>query len=379
MKTTALHDRHAALGARFAPFAGFDMPIQYPLGALEEHRLTRRSVGLFDIAHMGRFVLEGPGAGAYLSRMTSNRLLDLRPGEARYTLLLDEGAGILDDLFVYRLGNSSIGSPGGEDAWLVVANASNKESDFSRLRDGLPAGVDLSDRSEELYMIAVQGPRAIEVLDSLSGGRVSPIPRSASEEAEVAGVRALVGRTGYTGEDGVELFFPASQAVRLWDEVLGGARKLGVDAGPVGLAARDSLRFEAGMPLHGHEIGVDTAPAEALLSWACDFDKDFVGREAALRYKEAPRRKLVTLTTGGGVPRQGYPVHDPTGREVGVCVSGMFCPTVGVFAANAFVEPSLTAVGTELAISIRGKAVTATVTKRPLYLPTYRKRPNQGT
>ena len=369
MKFTALHDRHSALGARFAPFAGYEMPIQYPAGALEEHRLTRRSVGLFDIAHMGRFSLTGSGAAAFLSRMTSNRMLDMARGEARYTLLLAEDGGILDDLFVYRLGE-----PGPADEWMVVANASNKDADFARLKAALPPDAKLADRSEELYMIAVQGPRAIGLLDALSGGAASPIPRAFSAEAELSGVRALIGRTGYTGEDGAELFFPAADAERVWNGLLERAAALGVEAGPVGLAARDSLRFEAGMPLHGHEIGTDIAPAEALLSWACDFDKDFVGREAALRFKTAPRRKLVTLVTEGGVPRAEYPVLDEGGREVGTCVSGMFCPTAGVFAANAFVPPALAAVGTTLAIAIRGAAKKATVAKRPLYVPAYRKK-----
>jgi glycine cleavage system aminomethyltransferase T len=191
---------------------------------------------------------------------------------------------------------------------------------------------------------------------------------------ELMGITLRMGRTGYTGEDGAELFYPAEKAVELWDFLLDAAKKAGVEAGPIGLAARDSLRFEAGMPLHGHEIGPGIRPAEALLNWACDFEKEFTGRDALLALKEKGlERKLVTLNVSGGVPREGYAVLDAEGKEAGVCVAGMFCPTTGTYSANAFVKPPYAKTGTSLFVSIRGSPKAALVVRRPLYIPVYRR------
>jgi glycine cleavage system T protein len=370
MKTTLLHTWHQAAGARFAPFAGYDMPIQYPLGAVEEHRLCRRSVGLFDIDHMGQVLIRGPGSGGALSALVSGRILDMRDYEARYSLLLNEGGGVIDDLFIYRLP---------EDNWFVVINAGNREADIARFRERLPAGISLEDLSDPTYMIAVQGPRAVELLDGLAAGAVSRIPRSFMAEGEAAGIPCKIGRTGYTGEDGAELYLDARRAPELWETLLGEAKNRGIEAGPVGLAARDSLRFEAGMPLHGHEIGPGISPPEALLSWACDFEKEFPGKEAILTQKKAGlKRKLVTINVSGGVPREGYPVLGAEGEEIGRCVAGMFCPTVGTYSANALVPPAYAAVGTALKVLIRGNPKDAAVVKRPLYIPVYRRNHETG-
>jgi len=348
-----------------APFAGYEMPISYPDGAVEEHLVCRRSVGLFDIDHMGQVEISGPGADEFLSGLVSSRVIDMREGEARYALLLNEGGGVIDDLFVYRLASG----------WWVVVNASNRETDLAWMRSRAPGGVRVDDRSDDTYMIAVQGPKAVALLDSLSGGAVSRLERFTSSRAAVGGVEALVGRTGYTGEDGAELFFPTAQAPKLWELLLSESSRLGIEAAPVGLAARDSLRFEAGMPLHGHEIGPSINPIEALFKWACDFEKDFVGKEALLAVAAAgPSRRLACLdVTGGGVPREGCAVLGPEGEAVGECVAGMYCPTVKKYAANAFVRPDLAKAGTALAVSIRDKPRAATVVKRPLYIPAYRR------
>jgi glycine cleavage system aminomethyltransferase T len=183
-----------------------------------------------------------------------------------------------------------------------------------------------------------------------------------------------VGRTGYTGEDGAELFFDPEQALKLWELLLGEAEQGGIAAGPIGLAARDSLRFEAGMPLHGHEIGPSIGPAEALLSWACDFEKEFTGKAAVLARREKLPRKLAVLNVTGGVPREDYPVLNREGTEIGRCVSGMFCPTAGTYSANVFLPPEYTLPGTELAVLIRGEPKKALVVKRPLYTPIYRRK-----
>lgn len=366
MNQTRLHAWHIAAGAKMAPFAGYDMPISYPLGSVEEHLVTRRSVGLFDIDHMGQVEVTGPGADAFVSGLVSARVLDMKDNDARYSLLLNERGTVIDDLFVYKI-------PG---AWWIVVNASNRAEDVAWLvaHNPNPATVTIVDRSEETYMIAVQGPRAIELLDLVSDAKISAYPRFSSGRAKVLGVSCLVGRTGYTGEDGVELFFPADSAEKLWAGLLAEGKKRGIEVEAIGLAARDSLRFEAGMPLHGHEISQEIYPLEAGFKWACDFDKEFIGK-AALEKLAATgvARKLIGLEVQGGVPREGYQVQDGSGRAVGKVVAGMFCPTVKKFAANAFVEPGFSKAGTELKVMIRGKAATAVVVKRPLYVPAYRR------
>jgi glycine cleavage system T protein len=384
MKSTLLHDWHVAHGATMAPFAGFDMPIRYPAGSVEEHLITRRSVGLFDIDHMGQFEVSGPGADDFVSRMVSARILDMAAGESRYSLLLDDAGLVLDDLFVYRL-------PG---SWWLVVNASNREADLAWLSQRAPGGVSVVDHSEASYMIAVQGPRALELLDAIAtpcvdsvipGARMarlpgqdataaSSIPRFGWGNFAIEGVPVLFGRTGYTGEDGGELFFPADHAQEVWELLLSRGAALGIETAAIGLGARDSLRFEAGMPLHGHEISPSINPIEAGFKWACDFSKDFVGK-AALEgiIATGAARKLIGLEVTGGVPREGYAVATSSGETVGQVVAGMFCPTVKKYAANAFVRPDLAKVGTALAVVIRGQLKQAVVVKRPLYLPAYRR------
>jgi glycine cleavage system T protein len=348
-----------------APFAGYDMPISYPTGAVEEHLICRRSVGLFDIDHMGQVELSGPGADEFVSLLVSARVMDMVPGEARYALLLDERGSVLDDLFVYRL----------QDSWWIVVNASNRGVDLAWMRGRAPKGVTIADRSDETYMIAVQGPRAIELLDSITASSsFSGLRRFTAARIAVAGISVLFGRTGYTGEDGGELFFPESRATELWELLLSEGARLGIETAPIGLAARDSLRFEAGMPLHGHELGPSINPIEAGFKWACDFEKDFVGK-AALESVVAsgPSRRLAGIEVTGGVPRDGCGVAAPSGESVGSCVAGMYCPTVKKYAANAFVRPEFAKVGTELTVSIRDRPRTAIVVKRPLYVPAYRR------
>ncbi len=362
--TTALHDWHVAHGAKMAPFAGYDMPISYPTGAVEEHHITRRSVGLFDIDHMGQLEISGPGADAFVSRMISCKVSDLQPPMARYSLLLDDCGGVLDDLFVYRLPAS----------WWIVVNAANRAGDLAWFKSHASDDVTIIDRSDETYMIAVQGPRAIELMDCIADRPVSDIPRFCWGNIAIDGIPVLFGRTGYTGEDGGELFFPATEAIHLWEYLLARGESLGIETKPIGLAARDSLRFEAGMPLHGHEISPQINPLEAGFKWACDFEKDFIGKEALLGIMERGlSRKLVGIEVSGGVPREGYEVTTPDGHPIGACVAGMYCPTVRKYAANAFVASEWAKVGTELSVIIRGQPKSAVVVKRPLYLPAYRR------
>jgi len=347
-----------------AAFAGYDMPINYSTGAVEEHLVTRRSVGLFDIDHMGQLEITGQGADDFVARMVTAKVSDLEPPMARYSLLLDEMGGVIDDLFVYRLPAS----------WWIVVNASNRTKDLDWFKAHAPSTVTVTDRSDDTYMIAVQGPRAIELIDKVSDSPVSAIQRFCWGNIVIDGVPILFGRTGYTGEDGGELFFPAGKALRLWDFLLRQGEAFGIETRPIGLAARDSLRFEAGMPLHGHEISIEINPIEAGFKWACDFEKEFVGREALLGIIEkGVSRKLVGIEVFGGVPREGYEVVSADGRIVGHCVAGMFCPTVKKYAANAFVAPDFAKSGTDVSVIIRGQPRAAVVIKRPLYLPAYRR------
>jgi aminomethyltransferase len=352
-----------------ATFAGYDMPISYPSGAIEEHLICRRSVGLFDIDHMGQVEVSGKAADEFVSSLVSANVTDMLIGEARYSLLLDEGGFVLDDLFIYKIPNS----------WWIVVNASNRQADLEWMRSRVPDGVKIDDRSDETYMIAVQGPRAIELLDALArrvegGGPVSSLGRFTSGRILLGGTEVLFGRTGYTGEDGGELFFDAGRAIEVWELLLNEGKKLGIETAPIGLAARDSLRFEAGMPLHGHEISGSINPIEAGFKWACDLSKDFTGKKAVEAVlASGPSRRLVGLVVEGGVPREGCEVLAPDGGKAGACVAGMFCPSLKKFAANAFVAPRFSSVGTTLAVSVRDRPRAALVVKRPLYLPVYRR------
>lgn len=346
------------------PFAGYEMPIQYEKGPVEEHLLCRRSVGLFDIDHMGQVEVSGSGALAFVSKIVSCDVASMKEWDAKYSLLLNEKGTVIDDLFIYRL----------KDSFWIVVNASNREADLAWFHKHKTQDVVIVDHSDPVYMIAVQGPRAIELMDLVSSEKISDFPRFTSGRVMISGVSCLVGRTGYTGEDGVELFFPAEKAVEIWEHLLKTGSMQGIETAPIGLAARDSLRFEAGMPLHGHEISTDINAIEACFKWACDFTKDFIGKAALEKIvAEGSTRKLVVMEVTGGVPREHYDIVNAEGVKVGETVAGMFCPSVKKFACNAFVRSDLSKIGTKLFVVIHNKNKEAVVVKKPLYLPTYRR------
>lgn len=361
--TTPLYDWHVGAGAKMTEFAGWQMPVSYA-GAIDEHHLVRRSAGIFDVSHMGRFRVSGPAALDHLQRLVTANLAPVASGGSTYALLCRDDGGVLDDLFLYRL----------SDHWLVVANAANRETVFRRLSELRPdSGVDLADLSDETAMFAFQGPKAVTLLDRMTGGAAGRIERFGSAALELASVRLIAGRTGYTGEDGIELFLPAGSAQQVWEAVLGEGDHAGIEVGPVGLAARDSLRFEPGFPLYGHELTEEITPLEARLGWACDLDKEFIGRDALVRQLEQglPRRLATVRMIDRGVPRQGFAVlHE--GQRAGHVASGMYAPTVDAYCANVFVPPALAAPGTNMDIEIRDRARAAVVVKRPLYTPAYR-------
>ncbi len=365
LKRTQLYQWHVDRGGRMVPFAGWEMPVQYPTGPIAEHHLTRRSAGLFDIDHMGQFTVSGPDAEPYLNRLVTWDIGLLNIYDAHYALMCYDNGGVVDDVFVYRL----------PDRWFVVVNAANVAKDFQWMQEQMGSyNVLLNDVSPDTYMLALQGPQAINLLQHLTPALLADMPRFTALEAEVEGISSLIGRTGYTGEDGVELFFPAEEALKLWQAILDTGDTTGIDVNPVGLAARDSLRFEPGFALYGHEISDDITPLEARLGWACKFETDFIGRDALLKQKETGlSKKLISFELlEKGVPRQDYPVLNDQGEEIGVVVTGLYAPTVEKYCGNALIPPEYATVGTNIQIAIRNKTKLAQVIKRPLYIPAYR-------
>ncbi len=365
LERTPLFDWHVANGGRMVDFAGWELPVFYQ-GAIEEHHATRASVGLFDIDHMGQIEVHGPDAIAAVDNLVSSDMTTLPVGHAKYGLLCAEDGGVIDDVIVYRTG---------EDTMFVVVNASNRDIDLAWILEHVDGrDVEVTDRSDALEMIAVQGPNAVRLVDDVSGGAVGDLERFTSRHIELFGTNAIVGRTGYTGEDGVELYVEGG-VVDVWTGLLDRAASLGIDAMAIGLGARDSLRFEPGYPLYGHELSRDINPLEARLSWAVDLtddagnEKSFIGSNAlrAIAEQGISRRLETLVMIDKGVPREGSTVIDADGNTLGPVVSGMFAPTADAFACNAFLPLEHGVVGTELAIEIRGKAKAATVAKRPLY------------
>ena len=353
---TALHAWHGQNGGRLVEFAGWSMPIQYTT-IVEEHRAVRTGVGLFDISHMGRLTFAGPGALDWLERVTTNHVARLAPDEIQYSLLANDDGGVIDDVLVY-------GSPSG---YTLVCNASNRErvvAQFERHRAGIDAS--LIDRTLATAMIAVQGPSALATLRPLCSVPLESMTYYRSTTGRVLDAEAVVSRTGYTGEDGFELIVSADRAEAVWTALLDSGRDSGIR--PCGLGARDTLRFEAGMPLYGHELSETISPYSANVGWAVKLHKgEFVGREALRRRKREPEPVRVGLRLEGKrIARQGSAVL-LDGRGVGTVTSGTFSPTLGMSLAIALVEPDLSPLGTGLTVDVRGHAEPARVVEVPFY------------
>ena len=354
-----LADRHQALGAKMTTFGGWEMPLQYA-GILEEHRAVRERAGLFDLSHMGELFVEGPEAGQALSAALVSEPPRLAIGRAQYSMICAPNGGILDDLIVYRLA---------EERFLVVANAGNAPlvSDLLARRIA-PFRAILDDRSLATALCAVQGPRAVEIVGRVTDLDLAAIRYYGIAEGSVAGIPALVARTGYTGEDGFEIFVETGRAGELWDALWAAGQPDGL--APIGLGARDTLRLEAGMPLYGNDLDPTVNPYEANLGRVVRLEKpgDFVGREALERVAEAgPARLLVGLTmTGRGIARHGYPVHAGD-RVTGVVTSGTQSPTLGRAIALAFVAPTDAEPGTIVEVEIRAARIAAEVVPLPFY------------
>ncbi|MGH8981729.1 MAG: glycine cleavage system aminomethyltransferase GcvT [Acidimicrobiales bacterium] len=357
MRRTALFDRHVAAGAKLVEFAGWEMPVQYEGGVRQEHLAVREACGIFDVSHMGEIETSGPGALAVLQRLLSNDVAAIPLGGAQYSVLCREDGGVLDDLFTYRLE---------ADRYLTVTNAANHERDLGWFRahadDFADVQVTVTDRLDDYAMLAVQGPRARELVQAISDAPLPP--RMTAATKRLAGAEVLVCGTGYTGEDGVELLVAPDDAPALWDELV---RR---GATPAGLAARDTLRLEACFHLYGNDLSTARGPIEAGLGWCCKENTGFIGSEAvrAVRERELTRadgtsEKLVAFAIDGpGIARQGNPVIG--GGEVS---SGTLSPCLGVGIGMAYVPAARAAVGTRLEIDVRGKIRPAVVKQKPLY------------
>lgn len=365
LKRTQLYQWHVDHGGRMVPFAGWEMPVQYPTGPIEEHHLTRRSAGIFDIDHMGQIVVSGLDALAYLNHLVSWDIAQMKVNEAHYALMCYENGGIVDDVFIYRL----------PDQWFVVVNADNLAKDYAWMLDHVgDHDVSVADVSDEIYMMALQGPQALPLLQHLTHTQLHTVDRFTATQINIGGVDILIGRTGYTGEDGVELFVPAESALQIWEAILSTGERAEIEVAPIGLAARDSLRFEPAFPLYGHEIGAEITPIEARLGWACSLDVDFIGRDALLAQKEAGVTKKVIgfELLDKGVPREEYIVTNENEDEIGKVVTGLYAPTVDKYCGHAYVPPEYAKAGTKINVLIRNKPKAAVVVKRPFYKPTYR-------
>lgn len=355
LKKTPLYDAHVAAGARMVPFAGYEMPVQYKDGVLKEHLWTRESAGLFDVSHMGQARLRGVSPLSAFEEITPGDFIGLAPGKQRYSLLLNRKGGIIDDLMASRPD---------DDGLFVIVNGACKDNDFHVMNDELAPQVSI-DRLEDRALLALQGPKAVEVLKA-------HIPEAADKvfmdswATTGFGVDVLISRSGYTGEDGYEISVPGHAAERIWNTLLEDER-----VRPIGLGARDSLRLEAGLPLYGHDVDETVSPVEAALTFAVSKKRrdaqDFPGAARIVKeLAEGPARVRVGLKVLGGPPaREGAEIADINGKVVGVVTSGGFAPSLGCPIAMGFVPPALSAVGTKLNVIVRGRAGAAEVVAMP--------------
>jgi aminomethyltransferase len=354
-KRTPLYDKHVTLGAKVIDFGGWAMPVNYPSGILEEHKTVRSSVGLFDVSHMGEVEFRGPRAAEAVQKLVTNDVAKLVDGKAMYTVACRPSGGIVDDLIVYRKKS---------DLFLIVVNAGNIEKDVGWFQEQTTA-CEVVNRSDEFALLAVQGPKAVALVQSLSDAPVDQLPSFGIGEARVAGTPVMVARTGYTGEDGFELFADAAAAPALWDKLLEAGAK------PIGLGARDTLRLEARLCLYGNDIDEEHTPHEAGLTWVVK-GKGYIGEEALAKQKaEGVRRKLVGFVMKErGIARHGYAIQEANG-SIGVVTSGTTGPTVGAAIGMGYVPTEKAEPGQSLTIDCRGKPARAEIVKGPFYKRPY--------
>jgi len=357
-KTTPLYEEHVRHGAKIIPFGGWLMPVQYS-GILQEHQAVRNNVGIFDISHMGQFIVSGPAAAGWLNTMLTNSIDKLQIGQGQYTFLLSEDGGIIDDLIVYRIEKGE---------FLLVVNAARTDEDFAWLDRHRPTDVDLKNRSADFGGVAIQGPRVAELFHALFGEDVDLPARNHIVDLGFDGATVSVARTGYTGEDGVEVFFRAKDAVKFWNAVLEKGEPFGIK--PCGLGARDTLRLEVCYPLNGSDLSPERNPIEAGLGFFVDLTKPkFIGREALLKTKEnGSPEKLVAfrMQAKGPPPRPHYLVFE-NGERIGEVTSGTLSPSLNYGIGMAYVSAPHGKIGAQIDIEIRGQKFPAIIEKKPLY------------
>lgn len=361
LKRTALYHIHKNLGAKLVPFAGFWMPVQYK-GIISEHRRVRETVGIFDVSHMGEFEFRGSNAGAFLNWITINNVTNLDVGQVQYSAMCYPDGGIVDDLLVYRF----------DDHYMMVVNASNIDKNRTCITEHLTSqGVEFSDRSDEITLLAVQGPRSLDLLKPLASPDLQPVGYYHFVEGKVSGIDALISRTGYTGELGYEIYVDRSSSEELWDSLFEAGKAFDVE--PVGLGARDTLRLEMKYCLYGNDIDAGTNPLEAGLGWITKLKKgDFIGRDALVKAKEEGlKRKLIGYETQDRtIPRHGYPIYK-NNEEVGMTTSGNHSPMLGRGIGMGYVPIELSEPGTGLQLKLRGEDHPVKIVPTPFYNPAY--------
>ncbi len=359
MKNTALTHVHQNLGAKIVPFAGYLMPVSYE-GINVEHETVRNGVGVFDVSHMGEFLIEGPNALDLIQKVTSNDASKLTVGKAQYSCLPNETGGIVDDLIVYRVQ---------EELYLLVVNASNIDKDWEHIaKYNKDIGATMRNISDDYSLLAIQGPKAIEAMQSLTSVDLASIKFYTFEVADFAGIdHVIISATGYTGSGGFEIYCKNEEVEQVWKKVFEAGSDFGIK--PIGLAARDTLRLEMGYCLYGNDINDVTSPNEAGLGWITKYTKDFVNNEALAKEKElGPTRKLVGFELNGrGIPRQDYDILDSNGTIIGTVTSGTMSPSLGKGIGLGYVQTEFSKIGNEIFIQIRKNAVIATVVKPPFY------------
>ncbi len=359
MKRTPLNQVHRELGARMVDFGGWDMPVQYS-GVIEEHLAVRQAAGLFDVSHMGEIEVRGSNALHFIQHLTINDAAKMVDGQVQYSAMCYPEGGVVDDVTLYRFS---------AEHFLFCVNASNTDKDFAWMQqvlaDAAMADVTLKNRSAEFAQIALQGPKSAEILAHLTDVSLADIAYYHFREGTVAGVSMIISRTGYTGEDGFELYLPSTAAVDVWQRLMTTGSGHGLM--PIGLGARDTLRLEKGYALYGHELSREISPLEAGLAWITKLDKaEFVGKAALVAQKSdgVPRRRIGLVMQERGIPREGYPVF-AGGREVGIVTSGTMSPSLKVGVALALVEPGAAGVDGELEVAVRNRCMRAKVVRPP--------------
>jgi aminomethyltransferase len=358
MKNTALSHIHESLGAKMVPFAGYNMPVQYE-GVNAEHETVRNGVGVFDVSHMGEFLLTGENALALIQKVTSNDASVLEIGRAQYSCLPNNDGGIVDDLIVYRMK---------EDQYLLVVNASNIDKDWNWISSHNDLGVDMRNLSDDYSLLAIQGPKAVEAMQSLTNVDLTAIKYYHFEVGPFAGIdNVIISATGYTGSGGFEIYCKNSEVEQVWNKVFEAGAAFGIK--PIGLAARDTLRLEMGFCLYGNDINDTTSPIEAGLGWITKFTKDFTNSENLKKQKEAGvTRKLIGFELiERGIPRHDYEIVDANGNNIGIVTSGTMAPSLGKGIGMGYVATEFSGIDSEIYIQIRNNKVKAKVVKMPFY------------